>query len=83
MQQYFVCWDVAVVSGYIITMGNDILLYIMLFVLGKGRFGRVLLAKAEGIVRDSPGRNIVAVKECQGKENQPLFVDRLAEFKDG
>jgi hypothetical protein len=34
---------------------------------GAGGFGQVLQARAEEIVKDSPGRNIVAVKTCRGK----------------
>jgi len=33
---------------------------------GKGTFGIVLLAQAEGIVMDAPDRNIVAVKTQKG-----------------
>ncbi len=33
---------------------------------GNGTFGVVLLAKAEGIVTDSPDKNIVAVKTRKG-----------------
>lgn len=34
--------------------------------VGEGSFGRVLQAKAEGIVRGLPDRNIVAIKTCRG-----------------
>lgn len=33
---------------------------------GEGTFGIVLLAKAEGIVKETPKRNIVAVKTHKG-----------------
>ena len=35
---------------------------------GEGTFGRVLQARAEGIVAASPYRNIVAVKTIRGEE---------------
>ena len=33
---------------------------------GEGSFGRVLQAKAEGIVPDMPNRNLVAIKTTKG-----------------
>ena len=34
--------------------------------VGEGSFGRVLQAKAEGIVPDMPDKNVVAVKTTKG-----------------
>lgn len=34
--------------------------------VGEGTFGKVLQAKAEGIVESTPERNIVAVKTVKG-----------------
>ena len=33
---------------------------------GEGHFGKVWMAKAEGIVQNIPHLNIVAVKTCKG-----------------
>lgn len=37
-----------------------------LFPAGEGSFGRVLQAKAEGIVPGMPDRNVVAIKTTKG-----------------
>lgn len=34
---------------------------------GEGTFGRVLQAKAQGIVEGKPDKNVVAIKMCRGK----------------
>ena len=38
----------------------------LLFSVGEGSFGRVLQAKAEGIVPGMPNKNVVAVKTTKG-----------------
>ena len=44
--------------------GSD--MFFSLFSVGEGSFGRVLQAKAEGIVPGMPDRNVVAVKTTKG-----------------
>ena len=46
------------------------------FYTGEGSFGRVLQARAEGIVKGLPDRNIVAVKACRGT-TKPLVFRRV------
>ena len=41
-------------------------MFLSLFSVGEGSFGRVLQAKAEGIVPGMPDRNVVAVKTTKG-----------------
>ena len=36
------------------------------YYVGEGSFGRVLQAKADGIVLDMPKRNLVAIKTTKG-----------------
>ena len=49
------------------------LITLWLIFAGKGAFGKVLLAKAEGIVPDTPAKDIVAVKTAKGK--CPFYKD--------
>ena len=40
-------------------------------ILGEGTFGRVIQARAIGIVKDSPERNVVAIKTYRGDHFSP------------
>ena len=46
-----------------------------LFPTGEGSFGRVLQAKAEGIVPGMPDRNVVAIKTTKGTLYITILID--------
>ena len=55
----------------VMSHSNDTLLAVYTTLAGRGRFGQVWKAKAVGIVPSDPGRNVVAVKTINCKQQEP------------
>ena len=61
--------DVVLMSSFLAYYHSPNILFVVIWNLpsvGEGSFGRVLQAKAEGIVPGMPERNIVAIKTTKG-----------------
>ena len=64
-------------SSSVLSRNKNQHLHTCVFLTGQGNFGKVLKARAVGILPDRPDLNVVAVKVVKGDQPQSSAVDEL------
>jgi len=64
-------------SSSVLSRNRNQHLHACVFLAGQGNFGKVLKARAVGILPDRPDLNVVAVKVVKGDQPQSSAVDEL------